>query len=291
MQIIIKQVPDNFNLFLFGDVHTGSVLSYNKGWEAFVNMVTSRYDGLPIENNFCLDHGDCIEAITIDDSRFFSATTKEVSILQQAQEAIRMRGAIRKNLVCILKGNHEHAVHRFGDISKHICEQLKVPYGTYSAVVNYVDANGNSLFKHYATHGRKTLSSTADDPVRQRANMELQLKRALKNKFGDTLLNSMGHAHRLLKVIPRHLLYLTTDRKYDIQQEYTSPRKKAGYIEPNHKWYACTGAFYRLFADTYKNDAPTDSYSERAGYDPTELGVIIVKIRDREIVDMIEHPL
>ncbi len=284
MQIITREVPDDFNLFLFGDVHTGSLMSYDSGWEKLVDIMTSKYDGLPASKNFGVDHGDMIEAITIDDKRFEEATTKESSILAQIETATRMRTTIQEKLICLLKGNHEHAVIRWGDAAKDIAKRLSVPCGTYSAVISYVDKKGSVLFKHYATHGRKVFNSTADDPVRRRSNMELSLKRSLKDMFGDTLLNSCGHAHKIISLKPRGQLYLTVGKK-EIKHSYTQPKKKHGYIEPNHKWYACAGSFMRLFV------IGVDGYAERAGYTPNELGIVIVKVRDREIVDMVEVPL
>ena len=288
MEIITQVVPDDFNLFLFGDLHRGSVHFCQTSYNRFLNTFESPFDG--VSENYAVNQGDNIEALATDDRRFDLTNAdltgwkaRESFIDAQIQSAIDLLKPLGERLVVVLKGNHEHTIERITNAGSRIASGLGVPYGTYSVVINYVDKNGSLLFKHYATHGRKQLSSIADDPVRQRANMELQLKRAVKSKFGDTLLNSMGHAHKIITAKPRPQLYLTTGE--DIEQRYTKPRKRTGYIEPNHKWYACTGSFLRTFV------LGVDGYAERAGYDPVELGCVVAKIRDREIVDLVELPL
>ena len=92
MEIITKRVPThNFNVFLFGDKHTGSSLSDNDGWRTMINMIDSEFEGVPACHNYCVDHGDCIEAIDVTDPRFDLETTpdpRESQILSQIQEAI-----------------------------------------------------------------------------------------------------------------------------------------------------------------------------------------------------------
>lgn len=109
--------------------------------------------------------------------------------------------------------------------------------------------------------------------------MELILKRHLKHKFGDCLLMSMGHTHKLLICSPNPELYLTDDGS-QITQKYTRSDKADGYIHPDHRWYINTGSFLKLYGDG------VSGYAERAGYDPVELGFIVVMVRDRKIVDV-----
>jgi len=294
MQLITQVVPDDFNLFLYGDTHEGAVHFCRSSWNKFIDIVRKPFDG--VSKNFVVDHGDCIEAISTDDRRFDIETADPEILLaakaagrsskgsyidRQIESAINRRKPIFDKIVTLLKGNHEHALWRYTSVSERIADGLEVSYGTYSAVISYVDKDGDLLFKHYATHGRRTIGSVADDPVRQRANMELQLKRYLKNKFGDTLLNSQGHSHKILTAKPRPQLYITTNEG-DIGHHYTAARKSRGYIEPNHKWYACSGSFLKQYI------VGVDGYSERAGYDPVELGCVVCKVRDRQIVDLVE---
>jgi len=267
---INPEMPDDFNLFLFGDAHTGSLMFHEKGWKKLVDMMRFKYEGLPAKKNFGVDHGDLIEAIAIDDKRFELATTKITSILQQAAMAKKIRVSIRKKLIVILKGNHEHKIIRFGNYAKKIAADLGVPYGTFSCVINY------GCFKHYATHGDGTIKSKAHPQSRRIHNQKLMLMQKLSDMFGDCVLNSMGHTHKLIVHQPESIPYLTTEDG-KIKGHRTTPKKVKGYIEPNHKWFVNTGSLMKLFV------IGEDGYAERAGYDPIELGFAVVLVRDRKI--------
>lgn len=285
MQIMNYRLPgDDCNIFLFGDVHTGSLMSHEDGFKEMVDMMHSPYDGLAAKYNVGVDHGDQIEAIEVRDRRFCLETTKTASIDKQIQQAVDMRLPIKNKLVTALKGNHEHAVIRFTNATERVCLGAGVRYGTFTAIINYVDQKGRLMFKHLATHGDGSIRSGADDPVRQLSNKRLSLKRKLRNKFGDTLLNTVAHFHQLIVVKPEPILYLTSQAT-KIRQNYTEPRKKHGYIEPNHKWYANTGSFLKL----YENGV--DGYAERALYDPVETGFIMCLVRNSTVADLIKVPL
>jgi hypothetical protein len=130
----------------------------------------------------------------------------------------------------------------------------------------------------FLTHGYGSINSSADDGVRRKANMRLSLKRKLKDKAGDCILMGMAHTHKLIVSKPEETLYLTDNGK-QIKQNYTASKHTDGYIHPDHRWYVNTGSFYRL----YGKDG-ISGYAERAGYDPVELGYILIKVRNREII-------
>ena len=290
MQIIRKIVPNNFNLFLIGDQHIGSILSSSKLWIKMIHMVNSEVDGINPRNNFVVDHGDMLEAIDVQDKRFDISTVggedengnpvrdlRMAQILNQAQKAVLDRQDIRKNLITILKGNHEQKLLRHGNYVKdYVCERLGIEYGTYSCVIEYVDRKDRLLFKHYAHHGFGSIKSIAHPSKRRHANRKISLMQKFDAKFGDCLLSSMGHTHQLIICDPEPVLYMET-KDGKIEQRYTKPSKTTGYIEPNHRWIVNTGSFLKTFGIGF------DGYGERAGYDPIELGFILVKIRERKI--------
>ena len=283
MQLVSTQLPPDHNIFLFGDLHDGTITSFRRGWLNLVDMMHSKYDGC--KNNYGVDHGDMIEAITVNDKRFNLETTSEPLPLLQAREAVMLRRRISKQLITILQGNHELALQNFGDIASDIAFQLEVPYGTYSCKVIVKDKKNNPVYKMFCTHGRKSINSTADDPIRRRANMELQLKRHLKFNFGDCSVMTKGHTHRLLVCKPTSELYLTDDGK-EIHKDYTTGvQQGGGYIHPDARWYGNTGSFTRLFT------LGASSYAERAEYDPMELGFLILKVRDYQIIDLVPYYL
>jgi hypothetical protein len=275
LKIITRQLPDNHNIFWFGDKHTGSVLSSQHGWRTLVEMMHSPYAGC--SNNYGVDMGDAIEAILIDDPRFSEDKLTEALPLEQKKKAVEEHGSIKDLLICMLDGNHPRKLWKFGNITKEICEELGVEYGTYTAKIVIRDSNGNLLYKIYATHGFKNITSTADDPKRRRVNMQLILKRHLKFKAGDCAVMVKGHTHKLLVCKPESELYLFDDGNR-IKQGYTGWGQNEEYIHPDARWYGNTGSFLKLHG---KN---ISGYAEIMEYDPVELGFLVLKVRRKKIV-------
>lgn len=273
MRLLDVSMPDNFNLYLFGDAHEGTIAHYGKG---FAEMTSAIMDD-PI--GYAVDHGDMIEAITIDDKRYDPDTCKD-RVLTQIDTAIEVRREMAEagKLKAVLMGNHEDKLWRYGGIGEHIAGKLGVPYLGFTGKLSYRTKGGKLMFKHFVTHGRKSINSAADDPVRREANMLLSLKRILLAKAGDCALMSMGHTHRLMVARPYHALYLTDDGS-TVKQNYYRTQQTEDYIHPDHRWYVNTGSFYR----TQVMDA--DTYSEKAQYDPLELGYAKIKVRDRLVVE------
>jgi len=278
MRLLTKKVPVNHNYFLFGDLHIGDAMCHFKGITKLIDHMQTSIDGLPVSSNIATVHGDLISAICSDDKRFDAS---QVGVpLQQAQEAVRILWPIRDQIVCVLQGNHERKLHRTGDLSALMCEQLGVEYGTYTAKITFVKRGGDVLYKHYATHGMRSISSAADDPNRQLTNKKLALKRHLKYKAGDCAIMSKGHVHKLLKLPPSQSFYLSDDGK-QIQATYIKAELNAEYIHPDLRWYICTGSFQRLYnADL---ETPASGYAEVFEFDPEELGYYVVVVRDSQI--------
>jgi len=278
MKLITRQVPISFNIFLFGDTHLGSILFDQEGFGRFVQTVQEDYEGVPAKHNYVIDHGDAIEAIAVDDKRYDPrvVTNPMGTPFEQAQEYVKLVDPIKKHIVVRLKGNHEQTLCRFGNLAEYMSRELGVPYGTFSCRVTWTDHKDDLIFKTFHTHGRKSITSTADDPKRRLTNQHLILKRHLKHKAGDTLLMSKAHTHKLLICKPNTELYLT-DNGQEIEQQYTHSNRASGYIHPDHRWYVNTGSFFRLYA------TGEDGYAERSEYDPVELGWVVVLVRDRHI--------
>ena len=235
MIIIERRVPVDFNYFLISCTHFGSQLHYKRGFDQFIEAVTDSYEGLNPDRNLVCHHGDAIEAITIDDKRYVQALADYVKgddgtpFDYQVDVVVDKFRPIRKQIVSWMMGNHELKHRRLGNITKnHICKQLGVPYGTYACRIIFNDHKGELMFKHFATHGRKGISSYADDPIRQESNMQLTLKRQLQKKAGDCLLMSKGHTHRLIVAHPREQLYLVDDGT-EITQQYTHSHRRRKY--------------------------------------------------------------
>lgn len=280
MRVIPWQVPDNFDLVLFGDNQEGNILQYRKGYAQAIHYICSG------KNRFGLHLGDEMEAYWLDDPRY-DPVILEATPLKQQERVINdlSKPAKMKRLITILFGNHSHRLYpKVGDITENTCSKLSIPYGGFSCVVEFTDKNGIQ-FKGFFTHGRKMIRSIADDPLRREANEQLQLKQHLKNKMGDCLLMAKGHTHRLIIAPPKTQLYLKTEEKEgrpNIKQHYTHnpPFGKGGYVHPDHRWYVNTGSFLKTFGED------VTSYSELGEYDPIELGFAIAEIRNRELVNV-----
>lgn len=283
MELISKTVPVNFNLFLFGDTHLGNSHVSHSGLHRVIDMVNCEYVGCTA--NYAVHFGDAIESILVNDPRYRPDNCKDLyeddrrkfpTVFKQMDDAEGLLKPIRGNLVTILKGNHEDKLWAVGNITRRITDTLKVPYGSFACKVAFHDKRGNLLFKGFFEHGRKSISSTADDPRRREENMRLILKRQLKEKAGDCVLMAKGHTHRLLVVDPTPRLYLRDDG-HEIKDSYTQAAHTDRYIPPDDRWYVNTGGFMRLYK------AGEESYAELADYDPMELGFAIVRVRDRVI--------
>lgn len=284
-----KKTYYDYDLVLFGDNQEGNVLQYRKGYRQAIEYV------LAASNRFALHMGDEMEAYWIDDPRYHPTTMESTPLEQQRRVLEDLIPLSREDrLITILYGNHSHRLYpKVGDITADTCATLGIQYGGFSCVVEFQDDHHGTQFKGFFTHGRKTIRSIADDPMRRLANEKLQLKQHLKNKMGDCLLMAKGHTHRLIIAEPHTQLYLKTEMKEvvkedaveqrpNISQHYTHnpPFGKQGYIHPDHRWYANTGSFLKCFGED------VSSYSEIGEYDPTELGYIVVEVRDRNIVNL-----
>lgn len=282
MELIKTQLPVNYNLFLVGDAHVGSILHYEKGFQSMLHDVMSE------KNNYVCLTGDLIEAICVDDKRF-SPETVEASMLtpiSQSNYICKLLEPIKERILVVLEGNHELKLQRVGNITRDlICASLfgeskkTKHYGTYSCKLIVSDKKGTLMHKIFLTHGYGTLSSVADDPIRRESNMKLSLKRRLQYKAGDCILQSMSHCHQLLVVEPTKELYLTDDGD-ELKQHYTHAGSEDFRIPENLRFYCATGSFLKTF------HVGATSYSERFGYNPAELGYIKVEIHDKEITSV-----
>lgn len=270
-----KTMPDDFNIFHFGDKHEGSVLSSDSAWWKMVHAMYTTYDGC--SNNYGVDGGDMIEGITADDPRFSPERLTEPLPLAQVDEAIVKRDPIKHMLLAVLLGNHERKLWRFGNLAEKIAEELAVPYGTYTCKIPFVDRQGNPMFKLYETHGFKSISSTADDPKRRKTNMLIALKRHLKFKAADCAVMVKHHTHKTLVSKPDEELYLY-DQAGEIRHAYTSWGQNERYIHPDARWYANAGGFLKLFGDGISG------YAEIFELDPIVLGWVVTKVRGKKVV-------
>lgn len=278
MEFVTVSVPDNFNIFFLGDVHIGTLLFHEDGFKQALDMTTRTYRGCSCTH--IIGMGDYVEAIDTSDKRFdvFTANLGLIRPDLQYEHLHDLIKPYRKKFDTLLFGNHDFTLLKYADHVRRICNDFNIAYGTYSSVVTYVNKKDELLFKVYATHGNGSIKSCADDPERIEANMNLSLKRKLKNKVGDCAIEAMGHTHNLLVLKPKKTLYMTSDEN-GLKQAYKLGEQSAPYIHPDHRYYLNTGSFRRTFA------RGVSDYAERAGYDPVVLGFPVITVRGGKIVD------
>jgi len=277
LKLITVHLPDDHNIFFFGDAHHDSPMSSDSGWETLCNMMHEEYDGC--KNNYGAEGGDDIEAINPDDKRYSEELRTTALPLLQMRNAVAKREPIKDLLLYKLQGNHEQHHWAFGDIMEDMCKTLDVPYGTWSTKLSVTDKRGNLMYKVFDTHGRKQVTSTADDPKRRKVTMQLILKRHLKFKAGDCAVMIKHHTHKLLVCKPESEIYLTDDGER-INQAYTVWGQAEPYIHPDARWYGNAGSFLKLYRDGITG------YAERGEYDPVEIGFLVLKVRDRKIIGL-----
>lgn len=280
--VTTKKMPRDFNLFLFGDAHVGAKAFYAKGWGRLIDMMHSSLYGLKPGRNYGVDHGDIIEAVTIDDPRFDLQTTKQASMIHQSDYYRELVKPIAKKVLVLLEGNHTKKLWKYGNICQDICDRMKIEYGTYVCKINYVDNKNRLMFKHYACHGFGSIGSRLPDEKRRVTNMLLALKNKLRLMCGDAVLMSMGHTHQSLINKPDNCLFLCDDQR-QITKGYTADLKtcqNAAFIHPDNRYYVNTGTFRKTALE-----GGTD-YGEMAGYPPIELGFSIALIRDGALTDI-----
>jgi hypothetical protein len=272
MQRFEIDMPLDFDLIDHGDTHIGDAMNHTRGLDKVISYVLAE------PYRYWIHKGDWIEAITTDDKRFNLDTASPViTPTQQRDQAIELYRPIQDKGVVGLFGNHEAKLQRFGNMAEEICKGLGIRYGTFSCRLIFKHGK-HKLFNGFFTHGRWQFQSNAKDYEQRITNMKASLKMRLKYKTGDCAIMSCGHAHKLLVVPPTEQLYLH-DTPNGLEQSYLTGKQTGQWIDPDHRWYGCSGSLLKLYKDGLTG------YAEMAGYDPVELGCLVWHVRDGIITE------
>ena len=293
MRLLSYDMPKDWNYFLFGDSHIGANLRDDKGFKKLIDMMHSPYKGLPPERNRGTDHGDIIEAITVDDKRFSFFDSRPACITSQKAWAIKEYRPIADKLFTVLDGNHPWKLHKFGPITHEICKELGVSFGTTSARLTFKH-KGKLQFKHFAAHGAGGIRSVADSAKRREVNLQISLEKKFRVMSEDCLLKSMGHTHQVIISRPSDIFYVTDNGK-KLCAHHEVPTANKGRVDPDYCWHVNTGSFLKIYGDVVveRDDVPIEEskigsgYAERAMYPPAELGFCVALIRDNQLKDVI----
>ena len=283
MEFIKAEIPLNCRIFDTGDWHVGPHGFDEKALDAMLAEVKADKSARMVLK------GDLIDAISTDDKRFCSLTydikDRWRNIDDHLDFLVKKLEPVRKQIICALMGNHEMTVLKQTDLTRRLCKELDIRYGGYVAIITFTNkARNKHLFKYLVTHGRRSITSHAKDPIQAHANMQASLKKHMESlKMYDCVYQSMGHAHKILIVEPtvnKEVMLKSTST--GLKQEYKSAVKQnMSEISPESRWYVCSGSFLKTFADPGHL-----SYPEVAQYGPSELGCAEAIIKDGEIVDV-----
>jgi len=144
MQRIRCDLPKSFEIIAGSCDHVGSLMCHREGIEYAVDYVASS------SKRYLIRLGDAIEAICTDDKRYNAPPDdkkdKEQAIpLLQANDAIKLYKPVKKKILAWLIGNHERKLSRFGNLAKHMADELNAPYGTESCRI-ILENKGRPLF-------------------------------------------------------------------------------------------------------------------------------------------------
>ena len=272
-------IPANCKIVLAGDLHIGA-LNFSKS--AFADMVSKVKRG---KNTYLIGMGDYLEAKEPADPHFeIRATDKNMNqFAAQMEYFYNAIKPIASKVIGLLRGNHEDKIERkVGNLLEtFVCKPLSIPYAGYSCIHVFTDKRGSVKFKFFLHHGFGFLNSNAKDPDQELANMKAGLRKKLKNKAGDCVVKAMGHTHKLIVAEPhREKLFMLEEQGKTVSGY--SPVKMVPHpgeaLDPDMTWAVNTGTFRKLH-----NDFGEDDYSEKAGYDPVDIGYAVVHINDYKV--------
>lgn len=280
MELLSKVVPEDFNLYTLSDVHIGSLFCVEHKFKEVIEEIRKDKKALVYLN------GDLIQGfIKNHKNHDYRDLVKGLETpIEQANHLIELLNPIKDKIIGIGMGNHELSCQKSaGDVTKYnICKPLEVPYGGYSATIEF-NSKKRFLFKAFYHHGFGSINSKNRDPKRRREQNENALVDKLA-QLGETdcAFMSIGHTHKLLIVKPEIDLLLTSkDKKIkQLYNAYDFETQTAGVIPINHRWYGNSGCFE---VNKLKG---VNGYAEMAGYAPSVLGCLKLEVRDGLITDL-----
>jgi len=284
MRILKFQLPASHELVLAGDLHDGSLFSFEDGFLECREYVLSQ------SNRRLWLMGDMQEAIIIDDPRYDIASHQSLPY-QSKNHVVDMLRPLGKQLLGGVIGNHEWKLRRFANLWLEICNELstdthRIEYGTMSAVLEIWSLSDppDLMYKVFVHHGSfLTLRSQAKDFEQQQGNIKATFKRRMAPLMSDCLVMAAGHTHRLMVVPPTERLYLYSAND-KLQQGYLTQGNNGEYINPDQRWYVNTGSFYKLYAAREGHDGiPHSGYAEQRGYEPMEIGFASLVCHDHKL--------
>jgi len=258
MQVIQRALeysrPDRIDVIPFGDSHFGSI-------HAAEDAACEQRDIiLKNKNTYWVGMGDWADCITKDDKRFdmgglASWVKKDDIVESQRKRIVEFLKPIAPKCLAYLTGNHEETIHKAHqhDITRHIVDDLNVPYGGYSCFLNLNFRRCNksewNLLIH-AWHG-----AGAAQTAGARLNRLLSL---VNDVQADVYF--MGHLHAMTHHTPDRLV-LENGKIKSLTLEAT-----------------ITGSWVKAYTQPMTPDDESIGYPEMKGYKPSRIGAPVLHI-------------
>ena len=272
-----NKLPDDFVLLLIGDLHIGN--------NAVDIELLNRYI------KYVIDHpevyvslgGDQIEAIVPTDKRFdldcVDGTYNKADV--QAKKVVELFEPIKDRVLWILDGNHEDKIKNTLNVSAYIADKLGIKYGTTTIKADF------GIFKVLDWHGRGSCNSVVDDEVQAYNNEAKSVKRKLRRICHDCEFNFMHHIHKIRRWEPKSYLRVVDDGR-NIRDGYINlnviPRIPLDnglyYINDKDRYYASSGSVLRTYVLGHS------TYSEKAGYETTDLGFVYLEVKNNKFLKL-----
>lgn len=282
MELIKQELPKDYRLCIVSDMHIGSQL--------FKEHLFKKHVVKFIEDNpdtYCVLNGDLIEGITQGDKRFNrKAIDKRFNSPQEeAEHVIGLLKPIKGRILGACLGNHEITNAPTYDAVRMITRDLGIPYGGW--IYKLIATNKNKVaHKYLMCHGKWVFKSKAKDYEQKMGNIKAAMKDTLLSLgHDDCIVSSCSHAHLLLIVEPnidKHIS-LTDNGSKIKQQKKAEVKQNASYIDPNGRYFVCSGAYRGHLADP---GSGAIDYAEL--FPPSALGHIMVTAWDGEVVKVEE---
>lgn len=276
-------LPSKCEVGLIGDPHRGIVFSHTAGWKAALHWVKGG------KNRRAFLMGDTLDGIPANDKRYDPTLVDPdmTTVMEQSEVVSDELAPYADRILGLVNSNHSLAsgVRAVGDLDKDLVARVRaksgveIPRLTYEAIIVLDEA---AEHKWFLSHGFGSINSGEPDEAFRRAQMERQLRKALIRKpAGGRIvrydLKAMGHTHKLLVRRPQMIQGPEIDVERGANGEY---RLQAKYAHDDPTWYVNTGSFLRLWLDG------VSGYANIAGYDPVDLGHVVVTVVDNEVRDV-----
>lgn len=262
-RVIEHKRPDIFNLHPIGDIHAGSIHCSESKIKAKVQEIKDDKKAIWIGMG---DYADCI---TTNDKRWSAYgladwVQQDDIIDSQRKWLVDLLKPIQGKCIGLLTGNHEETIHdRHQDaLTRHICDDLGVPYLSYTCFVDLVFDRGGTkrLYQIFAWHGAGAAASDGGKLMR--------LMRLVNEVQADIYL--MGHLHDVVIKNPHRLKSIN------------------GRIKSVPLVAAMTGSWLTAYTQPKAGVQMGVSYAEKKGYTPNRIGSPVIHIwpdRDQVTVE------